>query len=264
MKFLGLLLPFLAVSCTTLPNPYNSVATSINPAAAEIIAKSAAAHGDPWKRYNRINVSFEGEWGRLATKIQPVLTDPFFRKSSVETYSAGRKKVFQTHTGSSGVKTVLREGDSVTVSYNGTPSNDSEQNDAAALVTDAHTIFIFGSSWLAENGAGFQLLPSQAIDGESCHLVSGKMNPGLGRSTEDKFIAWISKDTALLKRFQFTLNGLESTKGADVDVVFSEMRTLPDGSVWPTHFLEFVHRPIKIKAHEWNMTSLSLDSEKQW
>ncbi len=108
--------------------------------------------------------------------------------------------------------------------------------------------------------ATFVVHPEAA--GTACHLVSGKMKPGLGRSPEDKFIAWIAKDTGYLKRFQFTLNGLESTKGADVDVIFSEMKTLADGSVWPTHFLELIQRPLKIKAHEWDTTSLSLNGRK--
>ncbi len=264
MRFLTLFLPFLAVSCATLPDPSEATASSNNPDASRIIAESAAAHGDPWKRYERIKVSFDGEWSGLATRIQPVLTDPSFRKTSVETYRTGERNVSQTHTGPAGIKTVERAGNSVTVSYNGTPSDDAEKLDAAALVADAYTVFIFGSSWLAENGTGFGILPGMEIDGEACHLVSGRINPGLGRSTEDRFIAWIAKDTMLLKRFQFTLNGLESTRGADVDVTFSGMRALPDGSVWPTRFLERVRRPVKIKAHEWRMSSLHLDDRKAW
>lgn len=262
MKLLGLLLPFIAVSCATLPNPYGVATSQTDETAASIIKASAAAHGDPWKRYNRVNVSFDGQWGKLATRIQPALTDPDFRKSSTETYRTGRKNVSQTHTGPEGTKTVTRNGNSISVSYNGTPAHNSEKLDAAALVTDAYTVFLFGSSWLAENGKHFQLLPSQSIAGESCHLVSGTLQPGLGKSPQDKFIAWISKDTNHLKRFQFTLNGLESTQGADVDVTFSQMKTTPDGSSWPTAFLERVQRPIKIQAHQWNMTSLALDGKK--
>ena len=135
---------------------------------------------------------------------------------------------------------------------------------AAALVADAYTVFVFGSSWLAENGRDFQLLPGGSIAGEPCHLVSGTLKPGLGRADSDSFIAWIGKGTGHLRRFQFTLNGLESTKGADVDVTFSEMRKAPDGSVWPTRFVERVQRPVNIPAHDWRMTSLSLGGRKAW
>jgi len=264
MKFLALLLPFLAVSCTTLPNPYEITASKTDPKAAAVLEQSAATHGDPWKRYKRVEVSFDGEWSALATRIQPAITDPSFRKSSVETYRTGRKSVSQTHTGPAGTKTVKRNGSAISVTYNGTPTDDPEKLDAAALVADAYTIFVFGSSWLAENGTAFQLLPGQAINGEACQLVSGSLKPGFGRSPEDNFIAWISKDTGYLRRFQFTLNGLESTKGADVDVTFSEMRKAPGGSVWPTRFIERVQRPVNIKAHEWRTTTLSVDGRKAW
>lgn len=230
----------------------------------QTLRKSAAAHGDPWISRSQVTVSFDGDWTALATRIQPVLTDPGFRKSSVETYRTGMKSVSQTHTGPSGTKAVSRRGDSITVSYNGVTSDDAEKLDAAALVTDAYTVFVFGSSWLAENGTGFQLLHSSSVDGETCDLVSGTLKPGLGNSAEDSFIAWISRDSGYLRRFQFTLNGLESTKGADVDVTFSEMRKAADGTVWPTRFIERVRRPVNIKAHEWWITSLTVDGRKAW
>ena len=262
MKFPALLLPLIAASCATLPNPYGVPTSGTDEKAAAILKASASAHGDPWKRYRTVKVSFDGRWGKLATRIQPALTDPSFRKSSTETYRTGSKDVSQTHTGPAGTKTVSRKGSSISVSYNGTPTSDGEKLDAAALVTDAYTNFLFGSSWLAANGENLHLLPGQSIGGEACQLVSGTLKPGLGNSPSDNFIAWISEDTKLLKRFQFTLNGLESTQGADVDVTFSQMRTAPDGSTWPTRFLEKVQRPIKIHAHEWDMTSLSLDGKK--
>lgn len=62
-----------------------------------------------------------------------------------------------------------------------------------------------------------------------------------------------------MRRIQFSLNGLESTRGADVDVTFSDFRKAPDGSLWRGHFLERIQRPIPAKAHEWQMTSLKLD-----
>ncbi len=260
MKWIApFLVLILASSCTTLRNPSSVSTSNSNPAAHAILKKSAASHGNPWQRYERVKVSFDGKWEKLATRIQPVLTDPNFRKSSVETYFPRTGKVVQIHTGPSGTKTVTRSAKKISVSYNGETSQNAETRDAAALVADAYTLFLFGSSNLFGRATGLQLLPSDAVNGEACHLVSGALEPGLGNSPKDQFIAWISKDTGYLVRLQFTLNGLESTKGADVDVTFSDFKTVPGGSVWPTRFIEHVQRPVNIKAHEWRMTSLSLD-----
>jgi hypothetical protein len=260
--FFPLLLSFAVISCTTLPNPSKISGSPTNPQAAAVLKKSALAHGDPWKRLGTVELSFDGEWSPLACKIQPVITDPEFRKSSVETYRPGLKQLTQLHRGPGGSKMVKRTGNSIIISYNGAPTKDAEQLDAAALVADAYTIFVFGSSWLSENAENLQLLPSRKLDGESCDLVSGTLKPGLGRSGEDQFIAWISKDTGFLKRFQFTLNGLESTRGADVEVTFFDFKSMPGGTTWPTHFIERIKRPLNIKAHEWRMTSLSLDGRR--
>lgn len=265
MKFVFMVLPsFLAVSCASLPDPGKVSHSPPGSEATAILKKSASAHGDPWKRLSLVKVSFDGEWSTLATRIQPVLTDADFRKSSVESYRTGGRRIFQIHTGPGGTKTVERHGNSTSVSYNGKPTDDREKLDAAALVADAYTVFVFGSSWLSENSENLQLLPTRKLNGESCHLISGTLKPGIGKSSEDHFIAWISNDTSLLKRFQFTLNGLESTRGADVEVTFLEMKTAAGGTTWPTHFIERIQRPLNIKAHEWRMTSLILDGKNSF
>ncbi|NJR43473.1 MAG: hypothetical protein HC767_13235 [Akkermansiaceae bacterium] len=60
-------------------------------------------------------------------------------------------------------------------------------------------------------------------------------------------------------RFQFSLNGFETTQGADVDVVFSDFMITPSGFVFPQQFIEHIQRPIAVKAHEWRMTSLKTE-----
>lgn len=252
---------FLTVSCATLPDPKIVARSPSNGEAIAILKKSASAHGDPWKRFSEVKVSFDGEWSTLATRIQPVLTDPDFRKSSIESYQPGRKRILQIHSGPGGTKKVMRSGSSISTTYNGKPTDDPEKLDASALVADAYTIFVFGSSWLSENAKNLQILPDRKLNGEPCHLISGSLQPGVGASSEDHFIAWISKDSSLLKRFQFTLNGLQSTRGADVEVTFSEMKTAPGGTIWPTRFIERIQRPLNITAHEWRMTSLSLNGK---
>ncbi len=143
--------------------------------------------------------------------------------------------------------------------FNGTNSTDREVLDSAALVADAYTAFLFGPSWLLRKGTDFKLIGGRTLDGERCHLIAGRLSPGFGDSDEDHFIAWIGQDSLLMRRFQFTLNGLDATRGADVDVTFSDFRKTADGSVWPAKFVEYIQRPLLAKAHQWRMKSLKLD-----
>jgi hypothetical protein len=143
--------------------------------------------------------------------------------------------------------------------YRGTASSDREILDSAALVADAYTAFLFGPSWLLRKGTDFKLVGERTLDGERCHLIAGRLSPGFGNSREDHFIAWIGCDSLLMRRFQFTLNGLDSTRGADVDVTFSDFQKAADGSVWPRNFVEYIQRPLQAKAHQWRMKSLKLD-----
>ena len=264
----GLAVAFLFTSCSTLPRPGAEDAdadadTSAPGNGLALLRQSARAHGDPWRTCRRVDVAYSGEWSAIATRLQPVLTDPGFRKDSVETYFPRRSSVRQLHTGPKGTKEVLREGSGIEVRYDGTAAGTGkEELDAAALVADAYTAFLFGSSWLAEKGRGLRMLPPRELDGESCQLVAGRLAPGFGVSAGDDFIAWIGTESRLLKRFQFSLNGLDSTRGADVDVVFSGHWKAADGSVWPGRFIERIQRPVKAKAHEWQMTALSKDGRK--
>jgi len=251
----------LLASCATLPVP-GSAADGSPVEAKGVLKRATATQGDPWKRYSEVEVSYSGVWSTLATKIQPVLTDPGFRKTSVEIYQPKTGLVRQTHTGPAGVKMVNRKGPELEVTFNGTKSSDQEVKDAAALVVDAYTIFLFGPSWLVGHARNLSLMDEQKLAGESCQLVAGRLVPGIGNSSGDDFIAWIGRDSGLMKRFQFSLNGLDSTRGADVDVVFSEHWKAADGSVWPARFIERIQRPIPIHAHDWRMTSLTLDGRK--
>jgi hypothetical protein len=220
---------------------------------------SAIRHGDAWKKYREVTVGYTGEWSPIAERLQPGLTDSGYRKSSVEIYQPATGRVRQVHTGTLGTKIVSRRRPEVQVTFNGATSSAHEVLDSAALVADAYTTFLFGPSWLARKGADFKLIGERMLDGESCHLIAGRLSPGFGNSGEDHFIAWIGSDSSLMRRFQFTLNGLDSARGADVDVTFSEFRNAADGSIWPGNFVEYINRPLLAKAHQWRMTSLTLD-----
>jgi hypothetical protein len=259
---IALLAVSLFSSCSTLPRPGAEAGPAAPGDALGVLRQSARSQGDPWKKYRQVDTAYTGEWSAIATRLQPVLTDPEFRQDSVETYRPRRAEVRQLHRGPGGIKEVRREGRAISVSYQGSPSSDPEVLSSAALVADAYTAFLFGSSWLAEKGRELRLLPSRELDGEPCQLVAGRLAPGFGMADEDHFIAWIGKESRLLRRFQFSLNGLDSTRGADVDVVFSEHWKAPDGSVWPGRFLERIQRPVRAKAHEWTMTALTLDGRQ--
>ncbi len=257
--FLAPITAALLTSCSTLPVPGVATNKASSAEAKAILKCSSASSGDSWQKYQRVEVSYDGKWSTIATKVQPVLTDPAFRKTSLEVYQPRLCKVRQIHSGPSGTKEVLRQQRQIEVKLNGVRSSDHEIQDASALVADAYTVFLFGSSWLLEHGDDLSLLDEKSIAGERCRLIAGRLHPGLGNSTEDHFIAWIGVESGLLKRFQFSLNGMDSTRGADVDVEFKEHWKSSDGSVWPGHFIEHIQRPIPVKAHDWRMTSLRLD-----
>jgi len=246
-----------------VPGPSTlAISKSEQVASAAILKDAATIQGDPWKKYRRVEVAYFGTWSTLATKLQPILTDPDFRKSSVEVYQPRQRQVSQVHSGPAGSKLVNRKNQFTRVAFNGTPTQDSDVTAAAALVADAYTIFLFGPSWLSANARDLHRLSDRTLDQETCHLIAGRLSPGIGSLTEDHFIAWIGKTSGLMKRFQFSLNGVESTRGADVDVTFSEHWKAKDGSIWPGHFIEYIQRPILTKAHDWRLTALTLDGKK--
>ena len=257
----GLGLSLLA-SCSSLPVPGGSAGRGTSADAVAVLKRSAATSGNPWRNYREVKVAYSGEWSNLATRLQPVLTDPGFRKGSVETYQPRAGRVLQRHSGPQGTKQVVRQGSKTEVLVNGTASKDSEVIAAAALVVDAYTAFLFGPSWLVGRSNDLTLLEEKPLGGERCELVAGRLSPGIGSSAEDQFIVWIGKDSGLMRRFQFSLNGLDSTRGADVEVTFSEHWKAADGSIWPGHFVETIQRPILTKAHDWRLNGLSLDGRK--
>lgn len=251
-------------SCSSLPVPGSARSTSHGEAAARaVLEQSADTHGRAWRNIRLVEVGYDGEWTRLVKTLQPVLVDAGFRKASLERYDTRSGRVWQAHTGPAGRKEVIRRRPEVTVSFNGQAGTDKEALDSAALVADAYTIFLFGPSWLLEHGRELTLLPGRVLDDEPCRLVQGRLAPGIGNSPGDYFIAWVGTRTGILRRYQFTMNGLASTTGADVDVTFSDHWRSSEGFLWPGRFVEHVQRPVFTKAHEWRLTSLRLDGRRE-
>lgn len=189
----------LLTSCSSLPVPGRATAGAPTEEARQIIKRSAARQGDAWINYREVKVGYTGEWSTISERLQPILTDSNFRKSSVETYQPAAGRVEQVHTGPQGIKTVNRQRPRIQVSFNGSASTDREVLDSAALVADAYTAFLFGPSWLSRMGADFKRIGERTLDGERCHLIAGRLSPGFGNSGEDHFIAWISRDSSLMR-----------------------------------------------------------------
>lgn len=256
MRLLALLPLVLLPSCARLEVPGKAAVVGDSAAASRLLSHSAQASGDPWSKYRQVEVSYSGEWSGIAKKVQPVLVDPDFRKSSAELYEPRVSRVRQVHNGPGGTKVVLRTPNSTKVTYRGLESGDSEVKAASALVADAYTAFLFGPSYLKTRAKSLGVVAPRTVGDELCDGVQGSLKPGFGEASEDHFIAWIGRDSGLMKQFQFTIDGLESTRGADVEVTFSEHWKAGDGTIWPRHFVEHIVRPIPVKAHDWRLLSL--------
>lgn len=260
MKAILAILPLLGlVSCSSLVVPGEAPAVGGGESARAVLEASADATGDPWKTYRKVTVGYDGEWTGVVKRLQPDLVDAAFRKSSTEVYDTRRETVDQLHTGPGGRKSVERTRSDVVVAYNGERIGKESRRDASALVADAYTAFLFGPSWLLRKGESLERVGPQTVEGEICDGVQGKLRPGFGFSEEDRFIAWIGRESRLLRRLQFTIDGLASTRGADVGVTFLDHWKASDGSVWPGRFVEWVHRPVYVKAHDWRLESLEVD-----
>lgn len=257
----------LPASCAT-PFPDDSVVDRSPAAAARarsIVDESVRAHGgDPYVAGARIAVDYEGTWSRIASRLQPVLIDAGFRGTSREEYDLPAGTIRQRHEGPMGTKSVDRtlplagggRQASIEVAYNGTSEDDPEKRAAAALVCDGYLMFLTAPSWaLHAPIAEWGLLPDAEEDGSRYHRVFLRLEPGLGMAASDDVVLWIESGTMRAHRLHFTLNGLESTQGAHVDVTFLTF-TESGGFLWPSAFRERLLSPLRLDVHEWRATRL--------
>jgi hypothetical protein len=225
-------------------------------AAERVLDRSIEAHGgDPYRRLAEIRVAYEGEWGFLVSKVQPVLVDRDYRGSSVESLVLREDRLDQRHFGPAGTKVVLRRPDSIEVRYDTLPCEDPEVLAAAALVADAYTLFLAGPAFVRRRGAELRPLESAELAGRPHERVLARLVPGLGLSEADEVVLWIDAESHLLDRVHFTMRGLASTRNAHVDVTF-DGHAATNGFVVPRHFVERVRAPLPIRAHEWHVTDL--------
>lgn len=250
----------LLTGCASLPD---GVAQRSTPEARALLEASAKAHG--WERYQTlkdINASYQGQWFSLVKRLQPVLVDDQFRGSSQERMIRSPRFIGQTHVGDGGVKQVARASGPADVWYNGSVDSDAEKRAAAALVTDGYRLFLLGPMYLMERDTPdamvLELAGTETINGVECDRLLARIRPGLGLAAEDRMMLWIGKSDRVARRVWFTLDGLDSTKGALAEVEMSDHRRIA-GVLWPTRFFEKIHRPLKLDVHRWTLTGLDVD-----
>ncbi len=249
----------LLASCASPQIGTRPIVTS-DPAARALVGASQKAHGSAaFEKIRDVSVRYEGKWAAIGPRFQPVLVDSKFRGSSEERLILRPGIIAQSHSGPGGVKNVLREPGQISVTYNGTASEDAEANRAAALVADAYILFLLGPFYFQQSGTVFAIHGESVVDQTPCDEVLAILHPGFGGAEEDRVILSIDRSSKLLRRVRLTLNGLESTRGAEVDVTFRDFKKI-DGVLWPTDFDERIRSPFNLPAHRWNM--LGLDSNR--
>ncbi|WP_043833762.1 hypothetical protein [Muricoccus aerilatus] len=243
------------------------------PEAAALLGRSAEAHGSrALAGLADISVSYSGEWPGLIDRLQPVLVDKGFRGSSEERVLLRPGLVGQEHRGPMGRKNVIRKESSaaqgeVRVWFNGEEAVDTERRAAAALVVDGYGLFLLGPMSLAHLRAagrpvGLALAGTERVDldgvGHDCDVLRVRVSPGLGFSEADDLALFIDRGEGLMRRVRFSLNGLESTRGAVAEVDLFDFITA-GGLRLPTRFHERLIRPLPLPVHDWRLTGLDLN-----
>ena len=229
------------------------------PGAVALLNKSQRAHGrTAFKKVHDLSVHYEGRWASIGPRFQPVLSDTKFRRASEERLIVEKRIIAQEHSGSAGKKVVVREPGKVSVTYNGVLSGDAEAKRAAALVADAYTLFLLGPFYFDRPGVVLTRNGKAVVDKSLCDEVLAVLRPGFGEAKEDRVILFIDRATKQLRRVRMTLSGLESTRGAEVDVTFRDFRTI-GGILWPTDFDERIRVPFDLHAHHWRLLGLEIN-----
>ena len=238
------------------------VVTRSEPAAVALLKASQNTYGAAsFRKAHSISVKYEGKWASIGPRFQPVLADTRFRGGSREMLNLDTQTMRQVHTGPAGTKEVVRSPGKIHVTYNGIASADPEIQRAAALVADAYTLFLTGPFYFDRAGVVLASEPSATIDGKVCDQILAILKPGFGFAEEDRVLLSIDRTTRQLLRIRTTLNGLDSTVGAEVDVTFRDFRRI-DGILWATDFDERIRVPFKLHAHHWRTADLEVSYKR--
>jgi hypothetical protein len=244
-----------------MPTPKHSTTQAD---ARALLDQTQAAHGKAaFLAIRDLSVSYDGKWFELVTRIQPVLTDKTFRKTSEERMLFGDNLIAQIHTGDAGKKMVLRDGglplgERASVWFNQQPETNRDKIAAAHLVVEAYQLFLYPAFYV-ERAAYLERVGTDSVGGRECELLLAVVRPGIGNSTEDRVVLYIGKQDKLVRRVRLTLEGLDSTKGAIVDVDHDRFVEIA-GVTWPTHFYEALVAPFPgLPAHDFSLRGLDVN-----
>ncbi len=230
-----------------------------DPRAKALVTASQDAHGKKaFSNVRDVSVRYAGRWASIGPKFQPVLSDTKFRRGSEERLLIASRVMAQEHSGPGGKKVVVRTPGKVSVACNRVPATDADVQRAAALVADAYTMFLLGPFYFDRPGVVFASNGEGVVDNAPCDEVLAVLRPGFGMAKEDRVVLFIDKSTKQLRRVRMTLSGLDSTRGAEVDVTFRDFRSI-GGIVWATDFDERIRVPFDLHAHHWRMLGLDLN-----
>jgi hypothetical protein len=254
-------LSLLNTACTTVVPLAKTTSTQSD--ARLLLDKAQLAHGgrDAFGKINDINVSYDGTWYYLITKIQPLITDPKFRKTAEDRVLPKAGVLAQIHRGESGEKTVIKKGGlrgEMGVWVNGKPQNSADPIAASHIVLDAYQAFLYPAFYV-ERARLLEVVGEAWVGDRKCDVLLTILSPGIGGALEDKAIIYIDKQDHLVRRVRLTLENTASTKGAAVDVDHSEFVTLA-GIKWPTKFYESIAKPFAgLSAHDFYLTGLDVN-----
>ena len=120
-------------------------------------------------------------------------------------------------------------------------------------------MFLTGPFYFLDNNLSLEMAESEDVEGRACDTLLAVRRPGHGMSAEDRYLLFIDRENHLLRRVRFTMEGLDSTKGAIAEVDFFDHQTIA-GVTWPTRFFERLRKPIpNLPVHDWQMTGLDVN-----
>jgi hypothetical protein len=100
---------------------------------------------------------------------------------------------------------------------------------------------------------------NEDVEGRACTTLLAVRRPGHGLSAEDRYLLFIDSENHLLRRVRFTMEGLDSTKGAIAEVDFFDHQEIA-GVIWPTRFYERLRKPIpNLPVHDWRLIGLDVN-----
>ncbi|MEZ5738997.1 MAG: hypothetical protein R3E68_05705 [Burkholderiaceae bacterium] len=255
----------LLAGCQSVP-PMTRQASSAEGLA--LLQASAAAHGlAAFEQVDDISVAYDSHWYTIVSRLQPTLVDKGYRGGSQERLLLRDGLVAQRHEGPAGTKYVVRERDPddpassrrIDVRFDGKVSDDPGQRDAAALVADAYRIFLLGPLAFVRGGQVVDDLGAVSLGGRLTDRLLINSRPGIGASAQDRILLFIDRQDRLVRRIRFTLEGLDSTRGAVVEVDTEDHVRL-HGIAWPTRFFERLLRPVPyLPAHRWSLLALDIN-----